>query len=213
MKTISRAITMTLGAGIFSALFVSNAFAGCGDTTNWRGPFQIVQPSEQSRLLTPSAQAEDASARDGMPSASIVGMWKVQFISLGNGSHNPSIPDGALVDFGFSQWHSDGTEILNSGGHEPATENFCLGVWGKTAYLAYEANHFAISYDAPSGALVAYANIREQVTLSPSGDSFTGTFTIDVYSPAGTKVDHLGGTLAATRITVDSTLPGAIPNQ
>jgi hypothetical protein len=213
MRAISRAITLTLGAGIFSALFVSNALAGCGELTSWQGPFQIVQQATDSRLFSQSAKPEDHSARDGMPTASIVGMWKVQFISLGNGNHNPSIPDGALIDFGYGQWHSDGTEIFNSGGRAPATQNFCLGVWGRTGYLAYELNHFALSYDAPSGSLNGTANIREQVTLSPSGDSYTGTFTIDVYAPNGSHVDHLAGTITGTRLTVDSTLPGAIANQ
>jgi hypothetical protein len=145
--------------------------------------------------------------RGGMPTATIVGLWKVQLLSKGNGAHNPSIPDGAIIDFGYSEWHSDGTEILNSGAHAPATENFCMGVWGKTGYLAYELNHFALSYDAPSASLAAYVNIREQVTLSPSGNSFSGTFTIDAYAPNGNHVDHVAGTVTGTRLTVDSTLP------
>ena len=45
MKAISRAITMTLGAGIFSALLVSNAFAGCGDLSNLEGPFKMARTS------------------------------------------------------------------------------------------------------------------------------------------------------------------------
>ena len=57
-----------------------------------------------------------------------------------------------------------------------------------------------------------YINIREQVTLSPSGDSYTGTFTEDVYDPKGNQVDHVVGNVVATRITVDSTFPTAVPN-
>ena len=128
-------------------------------------------------------------------------------MSKGNSTHNPPIPDGAVVDFGYSQWHGDGTEILNSGGRAPATENFCLGVWGQTGFLAFELNHFALSYDATTGAMNANVNIREQVTLSPSGNMYTGTFTIDVYDPKGNHVDHIAGTVNGTRLTVDSTLP------
>jgi len=209
MKTISRAITMTLGAGIFSALFVSNAIAGCGDMTNWRGPFQIVEQSEQSRLLSPSAEAEKASARGGFMSASIVGLWKFQFISKGNTSHNPPIPDGALIDFGFMQWHSDGTELINSGGVPGG--GFCMGVWGQTGFLTYEINHFPIAFNPTTGKVANYINVHEQDTLSPSGDSFTGTFTEDVYDPVGNHVDHIAGTVTAERITVDSSFPGALP--
>jgi hypothetical protein len=34
-----------------------------------------------------------------------------------------------VIDAGFAQWHSDGTEIMNS--HAPATSNFCLGSGGE----------------------------------------------------------------------------------
>ncbi|MBV9771806.1 MAG: hypothetical protein JOZ32_19705 [Bryobacterales bacterium] len=198
---------MTLSAGVFVTLFIGKASAGCGDL-NLQAPFQFPQQSAATRGTAPSAQAENASPRK-LPSASIVGLWKVQLLSLGNTGHNPSIPDGALIDFGYTQWHSDGTEILNSGGHAPATGNFCLGVWGKTGFLTYELNHFPISYDATSGALTNYLNLREQDTLSPSGDSYSGTFTLDVYDTMGNHVDHLAGTVVATRLTVDSTLPSA----
>ena len=127
--------------------------------------------------------------------------------------HNPSIPDGTLLDFGYQQWHSDGTDIINSGGHSPASENFCLGVWGQTGFLTYELNHFPIGYDATTGALANFYNIQEQITLSPSGDSFTGTFTLNVYDTMGNKVDHVVGNVVGTRITVDSTMSDAIPNK
>lgn len=210
MKAFSRLITISVGAGIFAALFVSQAMAGCGDLSALQGPFEFPQQSAELRPLAPQAESASAASRGGS-SASIVGMWKTQLISKGNGSHNPSIPDGALLDFGYSQWHSDGTEILNSGGHAPATENFCLGVWGQTGYLTYELNHFPISYDATTGNIANYINLREQDTLSPSGDSYTGTFTLDVYDTRGNHVDHLAGTVNATRITVDSAFPGALP--
>jgi hypothetical protein len=206
MKITSRAITMMLSAGILGALLVPAANAGCGDLSSLQGPFEFASPSAESRL---TALANDGGrwSQHNFMSASIVGLWKIQLVSKGNTGHNPSIPDGAIIDIGYSQWHSDGTEILNSGGRAPATENFCLGVWGMTGYLAYELNHFALSYDAPSGSLNARVNIREQVTLSPSGDTYTGTFTIDVYAPNGDHVDHLAGTTTGTRLTVDSTLP------
>jgi len=195
---------MTLGAGIFGAMFVSNALA-CGDLSDWRGPYAFAKPD-----VRPAASTSEEKA--SLRAASIAGLWKIQLISKGNTGHNPSIPDGALIDFGYSAWHSDGTEILNSGGHAPATGNFCLGVWGQTGYLTYELNHFPISYDATSGQIVNYIQLREQDTLSPSGDSYSGTFTLDVYDTKGNHVDHLAGTVAATRLTVDSSLPSVIPS-
>jgi hypothetical protein len=79
-----------------------------------------------------AANASAAASGAEINTATIVGMWNIQFVSQGNTAHNPPIPDGAQIDFGYSQWHSDGTEFMNSGGHAPATQNFCLGVWVRT---------------------------------------------------------------------------------
>jgi len=207
MKAISRAITMTLGAGILVTMCVSTASAGCGDLSGLEGPFEFARPAVETRSLVPAAEADSGSEHSS--GASLVGMWNVQFVSKGNTAHNPSIPDGAIIDFGYNQIHSDGTEILNSGGHAPATENFCLGVWGQTGFLTYEVNHFPLSYNATTGALANLINLREQITLSPSGDSYAGTFTIDVYDTKANHLDHLAGTIAASRVTVDTTVTAA----
>lgn len=198
MKTIYRTITGSLSGGVLLALLASQANAGCGDLSNYQGPFKIVGGSP----ATASAHASDSSG----PEASIVGMWKVQLTAAGNSARNPPIPDGALIDFGYTQLHSDGTEILNSGAHSPSTQNFCLGVWGRTGFLAYELNHFALSYNSLTGALTNYVNLREELTLSPSGDTYTGKFTIDVYDTNQNHVDHIAGNITATRITLDSTV-------
>lgn len=202
-------MTMILGAGVLVTMFVSKANAGCGDLSNLQGPLVFATASTHLRAAAPSAEAESALAR-GSSSPSIVGLWNVQFVSQGNTGHNPSIPDGAVIDWGFNQWHSDGTELLNSGGHAANTGNFCMGVWGQTGFLTFELNHFALSYDATSGALLNVVNLREQDTLSPSGDSYTGTFTLDVYDPNGSHVDHLAGTVTGTRVTVDTAVT-AVP--
>ncbi len=140
--------------------------------------------------------------------ASIVGMWNVQFISQGNTSLNPPIPDGAILDFGYGEWHSDGTEIFNSGGRAPATENFCLGVFVRSGFFTYELNHIALGYDASSGQLNGKSIIHEQVTLDPSGNEYSGTFTITTFNPTtGVQVGQITGTVAAKRFTVDQTTP------
>lgn len=213
MKAISRRMITGASQLIFAAALASQAYAGCGDLSSLQRPFVFAPPSALLRLAAPAVGAVNANSRVSAANVSIVGLWKFQLISQGNTDHNPSIPNGALIDFGYTQWHSDGTEIMNSGGHSPATENFCLGVWGETGFLSYELNHFPISYDATTGAIANYINIHEQDTLSPSGDSYSGTFTLDVYDPMGNHVDHLVGNVVGTRLTVDSTIPTAIPNQ
>jgi hypothetical protein len=208
MKTISRGITVTLGMGMFVMLLAPRATAGCGDVGTLQGPFVLAQEAPLASLLARAPEAEKSAER-GSARPSIVGMWNFQFVSLGNTAHNPSIPDGALLDFGYHQVHSDGTEIINSGGHAPATGNFCLGVWGQTGFLTYEVNHFPLSYNATTGVLANLINLREQLTLSPSGDLFTGTFTLDVYDTKGNHVDHVGGNVIATRVTVDTKVTAA----
>ncbi len=130
MKSMSRVMIATACAAIFGAFFVPRASAGCGGPDNLQGPFNFEQHLD-ARNATPQIAAE--SAYDGTD-ATIVGMWKVQFISMGNTDRNPPIPDGASIDFGYVQWHSDGTEMMNSGTHAPSTQNFCMGVWRRNGF-------------------------------------------------------------------------------
>ena len=212
MKAISRVFSAAVGTVIFSAIFASSAVAGCGDLSSLQGPFQFVDPKLEAQAFVQRVANANFNERGGLPNASITGMWRFQMISKGNTGHVPSIPDGALIDFGYAHWHSDGTEVINSGGHSPASANWCMGVWAQTGFLTYEINHFPIAYNPTTGEIANYINFRGQITLSPSGDSYTGTFTLDVYDPKGNHVDHLAGALVATRITVDSTLPTSIPS-
>jgi hypothetical protein len=146
-----------------------------------------------------TASAQSSLSQQAAPAgAAIVGFWHVKFISKGTGF----IPDGTVVDMGFSQWHSDGTEILNSS-RPPATSNFCLGVWEKTGPFSYKLNHFALSSDL-NGNMIGPANIREDVTLDAQGASYAGTFSIDQYDTSGNLLVHIIGEVKATRITVDT---------
>ena len=126
---------------------------------------------------------------------SVVGMWSVQFLV-----------GGAQFDFGFQQWHSDGTEILNSGSRAPSTENFCLGVWSQVAPFHYRLNHIALSYDT-AGNMNARVNIKEDVTLDPRGNEFSGPFTLDVYGPngGGSILQHVAGRVVGKRVTITTT--------
>ena len=209
---ISSNLIATLGAFVSAVVFVPAAMAGCGDVSVANGPFTMASngsaqapQATQAAKFVPSAQFQTGS---GDSVASIVGMWSFQFISKGNLTHMPSIPDGALLDFGYTQWHGDGTEILNSGGRAPATENFCMGTWARTDFFGYQLRHFTLGYDATSGALTSKGIIIENVTLDPSGNSFSGTITIEVFDPTGAHlVDQLTGTVTATRLTVNTTNP------
>jgi hypothetical protein len=184
MMNIVRGSALGLGAIVFAMVLAPAANAGCGEgvlkqDSSWRlRPDYSTAPLQLASFLSPS----------------IVGLWYVKFIS-----------GGKLFDFGYNVWHSDGTEIFNSGGRAPATQNFCMGVWKKTGASSYKLLHPTFSYDASTGKLNARVTLHETVTLAAGGNSFHGTFTIDVYDPtAGTKLlQQVTGTITASRVTVD----------
>ena len=176
-----------LAGFVLVTMSAASAVAGCGDQPGRKG----ASPAQSKIEFKPASFVLVSDNADA-----IVGMWNVQFTS-----------GGQTIDFGYSQWHSDGTEILNSGGHTPASGNFCLGVWAKTGNLTYQVNHYALSYipspDPPYGTLAATINIREYVRLDRDGNSFTGTFTIDVTPVSGPAPPQLAGTITGQRITVN----------
>ena len=204
MKITIRAIAVTFAMLMIASLMAVGAKAQCGASD---GPMTsntataLLIHSAPLRATTPTASAQTSTAVQVAPvGAPIVGFWHVKFISKGTGF----IPDGTVVDQGFSQWHSDGTEILNSS-RPPATSNFCLGVWEKIGPSAYKLNHFALSSDL-NGNMIGPANIRETVTLDAHGASYSGTFSIDQYDTSGNLLVHITGEVKATRITVETKL-------
>jgi hypothetical protein len=211
MTVTHRVLTATLGAAILGILFVPAASA-CGVPAQLQSSSATQQlrldPQNPIESISSAKLAGDLNNATIGSGASIVGMWSFQFISEGNTARYPTIPDGALLDFGYTQWHSDGTELLNSGGRAPAAENFCMGTWVQTGRYTYHLNHFALSYDATTGLLNGKTNIAETVTLSPGGTLYSGTFTITNFDTNGNKVGTaLTGQVTADRITVDTTTP------
>jgi hypothetical protein len=189
MRTLFQtAITGTLALLFLGTVFVSKATAQCGyagghtatvQPQHWQGPAPF-RPA--SFLLVAHQDSDDR----------IVGFWKVEFV----------LDDGTVIDHGFAQWHSDGTEIMNSS-RPPATSNFCLGVWQKSGPSRYKLNHFGLSWD-PNGNFIGPARIQEDVILDHSGNNYVGTFTIDQYDPSGNLLAHIAGQVTATRVTVDT---------
>jgi len=209
MRVTYRAVTATLSAAVAGMLLVPAASAcALGDQP---GPLAIQQllPDAQNpmALATFSSLARDQSSASSATSASLVGMWSFQLISQGNTTRNPSIADGAQLNFGYIQFHSDETEIQNSGARSPAQQNFCLGVWQKTGRYTYQVNHYALNYNGSTGVLMGRIILIETLTLSPGGTSFSGTFVENVFDTTGNKTDHLTGQITAQRMTLDTTTP------
>jgi hypothetical protein len=152
-----------------TAISAPVAWAGCGDAV-------LKQPAAWQAEADGARVTRIAYSTPTIGPPTIVGLWSVQFTAANQ-----------VVDFGYQQWHADGTEILNSGTHHPATQNFCLGVWQQTGAFTYHLNHWALSYspNAPPpntpATPVARVNIKEDVTLDPKAATFVGTFSITPY--------------------------------
>ena len=210
MKVTRRAVTTTLSAAVVGMLLVPAASA-CDMAPQPGAPLAMAQLMRDSRnpleLVTSANLTDDLRSAATAKGPSIVGMWSFQFISQGNTTRTPSIADGTQLNFGYTQFHSDETEILNAGARSPAQQNFCLGVWQDTGYSTYQVNHFALNYDAATGTLLGRIIVIEKITVSPGGTALSGTFVETVFDTKGNQTDHLTGQVTAQRITVDTTTP------
>ena len=168
--------------------------------------------------LFPAVYRPDAAAPGGFISVhdegdfrtSIVGLWKFEMLAKSTRTNTNPMPDGVVIDFGTTAWHSDGTELMNSGIRNPADNDICQGTWEQVGPSTFALNHFALAWTG--GSYTGPVNIRERVTVDPSGRRFTGTFTIVAYLAtvtAGHEFDlttplaSITGTLTGSRITVD----------
>lgn len=198
MKTISKMLRAGLGFVLMGAFFTAMAAAQCGTPTA-KLHKQAWRVGDPAALLTQAADMEEP----------IVGMWHVMFTAEGN-SEGP--PNGTPIENAIVVLHSDHTEIMNSG-RPPQDGDFCMGVWKKAGRSKYKVNHFAWGLNdttnAPSGIgnPMGPTRIVEAVTLSPDGNHYVGTFTLDGTDTSGNPTVHIIGVIAATRITIETTIP------
>jgi hypothetical protein len=100
---------------------------------------------------------------------------------------------------------------MNSG--RPAQDgDFCMGVWEEVGRCHYKLNHFAWmgndTTNAPGGIgnPAGPTRIVEDVTVSPDGKHYSGTFTLDAYDTSFNQTAHIVGVLNGTRITMGTTV-------
>ena len=203
MKPALGKFTLALGIILMGALLSGSAFAGCGDQGKSKPGASLLPRSwnGQSGSFLPIST--------GSSDDPIVGMWHVTFTAEGN---EAGPPDNTPIDNSLVVWHSDHTEIMASS--RPAQDgDYCLGVWEKTGRSKYKLNHLpwlggSDTTNAPSGIGNPQGPTRllEEVTLSPDGKHYRGTFTLDAYDTAGNLTAHITGVVTATRVTVDTTV-------
>ncbi len=194
MKTTFQKMTAAFGILAIALFLAVTASAQCGSYDQPKLKHQSWLTNGQSGLLKLIDRPDDD---DG-----IVGFWRVTLTSKGN--TGLGIPDGAQLDHGFAQWHSDGTEIMNSN-RQPNTGSFCLGVWKKVGPGTYQLNHFAMGFDDTIHQ--SYTNIREDVSLSHDGDSFAGTFVITNFDLQGNATTPpITGEIVGKRVKTSTTI-------
>jgi len=174
--------------GLAPGLWGQGSNVGCGYLPGPAKPTAAMRPASFALV---SGHAPDTAA--------IVGLWKFKFVSEGN----PGIQDGTVLDNGFAAWHSDGTEITNSGMRPPPSGNFCMGVWKQIGDSSYKLNHYGLSWDPTGTTFVGPANIRQRVAVGHDGNTYSGKFTIDQFDTNGNLLVHLTGNVAAKRVTAD----------
>jgi hypothetical protein len=192
----------------FVALAAGRASAGCLDNLlHPTMPLKSYAPSPANlgwRALPAVYRPADASGSFlrvndfGHDDESIVGLWEFQFA-------------GPVSDFGTQAWHSDGTELMFSGGRDPASGDICQGVWRKIGPRTYTLNHIAMGWDP--GTFGIRVHIHAIVRVDRSGNSYTGRYKAYVYavspdnpfdeSVPAAPVLPLEGTMKGTRVNPD----------
>jgi hypothetical protein len=196
MRSKLRKILAGMGVLLPAVLLAATANAECGNLAA-KYHRQAWKSGDPAATLLQTADTLDP----------IVGMWHVTFTAQGNAA---GPPDGTPIDNAMVVWHSDGTEIMNSG--RPAQDgDFCMGVW-KKAGNKYYLNHFAWGGNDTTNAPTGIGNpagptrITETVTLSADGNSYSGTFTLKATDTAGNQTAHIVGVISATRVTMSTTI-------
>jgi hypothetical protein len=192
-KTIYRTLAAAFGSIALVLVCVPSSRAQCGNYqkavfhSSWAG---------QPAMLFRAALVSDDYSRE----PSIVGFWHIK-MSVGVN----------VIDAGTQQWHSDGTEVIDSGWRSPLIGNVCFGVWKQIGERRYKLNHRGVGFDATGSAVNGIDSIIFEVTLSRDGNSYGGTFTIYPFDTSGNSMGSaVQGTVTGTRITVNDINPGSL---
>lgn len=193
---IAIALSSQAGACTLAELQSQQALQGTSAFAQFAGS---IRAAMQGRSGGVAADVQPQGIGAHAPRGAIAGFWRFAWTA----------PDGVSpIDWGYQQWHSDGTEITNSGGRPAKNGDFCLGVWEEHGAGSYSLNHWAIAWGNPPDfaddtMLTGLVNIREAVHIDANANKMTGTVALDLYQPDGeTFIAHIvEGTVEGVRIT------------
>ncbi len=188
-----------LGASVVFLALVPAVSAQCGPSIAKPAAFHSLAPGRAGHLQLASAigarRLDVQDDRAGSGFEPIVGLWKIDFED----------PSHAYSDKGYAVWHSDYTEFQNSG-KAPSTGAVCQGVWEKVGRDTYRLNHYAMGF-SDGVHYDGLVQIRELITVEPSRNAFSGTFSLKIYDPKTHAFEvELNGTITATRVTINSNI-------
>jgi hypothetical protein len=201
-----------LSAAVIAASGV-DARANCVVPTARAKALEGVQKSlagsATARLARPGIAPPLADAAQGNNSSgggSIVGLWQIVLTDSQLG----------VIDFGFQQFHQDGTEFMSSGGVPPTLGNLCVGVWERGAGGVIRLRHVGWNFDPALGlglgvAPTGYFHLEVTLRTNSQGTAYSGTFRAASYDlgagPLGSGGNpqpgtEFAGTVEAVRISV-----------
>lgn len=181
---------------LFTISMSSRAFAQCGALPK-HVSYPLLRGSGVGKLQLAVA-TQDGIGDEGRGDYGlepIVGLWKLDFED----------PADGYSDKGYSIWHSDHTEYMNST-RPPSVGAVCQGVWERVDRYTYKLNHFALGYmDGVN--LTSVYRFQETVHVNRSGNKFKGEFIIEAFDPK--THGHQGtyqGTVTGEKVTIDTTI-------
>jgi hypothetical protein len=167
--------------------FSATAAAQCGASFNAMAT-AAASIRNQSQATQSFVQNGSAATSDNAVNTSIVGLWHIRFLV-----------GGQQIQEAFQIWNAGGTEVHNPN-VDPRTGNVCLGAWIEAAPQTFKLTHRVWFYDT-NGNFQGVGHLSESLTLGDRGNTHSGTFTLDIYDPAGNLVAEVPGTVVGERIS------------
>jgi hypothetical protein len=183
--TLSRIAALSVLLVAFSA----TAMAQCGASLTAMAA-TAASVRSQSQASPSSGQSRLFAASDAAVNTSIVGLWHIRFL----------VGDQQIQE-AFQIWNAGGTEVHNPN-VDPRQGNICLGAWKEEAPRTFKLAHRVWFYDT-SGNFQGTGALSETLVLGDKGNTHSGTFTLDIYDPAGNLVGEVPGTVIGERISPD----------
>ncbi len=143
--------------------------------------------------VTPSS----AQTRDNFDSSTLNGTW------LAVVTFDPNFQLHVLFTFNSSGDDGQGT-LIDQNEYQYTPNPVCTadqGVWRKTSRRHFIATHFAYCFDATAGYIPdGSVKVRDNITTSQNGSSFTGTQYIEIFDVDGNLIDTVQATMTGTKL-------------